>query len=288
MFAEISEELKARITEADPNLAHSWDNLTIAERYDRVIVCDSLNGPKLKLFFGLGDICFWDGDASGKSIHGTLVAEIESWTTLVADRPSEKKLRDMELAQLEQSKKLCDAVRERLLAGVIPDADETGEIIDLLRQFVGETWCSKISFPIWLEKVEKTENRWSRRQFEDAFNDVREPGTPDSDESTALKAIPAAITETPESKEPIILKCDALVHEFSKIWRSIRLDLKDKKRHANGLLHKANVYHGHYDVEMALRWAREEGKIEKNKAEQFVATDQDGVFAATLKQLFRF
>lgn len=176
-FAEIGEGLKARIAEADPCLERDWDNLTTAGRYKRVIVCDSLNGPKSTLFFALGNICFWDGDASGKSIHGALVAEIESWTTLVADRPSEKELRDTKLAQLEQSTKRCDAVRERLLAGVIPEGDETGEIIDLLRQFVGETWCSKISFPIWLEKVEETENRWSRRQLEDAFSAVREPVT---------------------------------------------------------------------------------------------------------------
>lgn len=174
-LAEIGQGLKARIAEADPRLERDWDNLPPAGRYKRVIVCDSLNGPKSRLFDALSNICFWNGDASGKSIHDALVAEIESWKTLVADRPSEKELRDTKLAQLEQSMRRCDAVRERLLAGVIPWSDEIGEIIDLLRQFAGEPWCYQIRFPVWLENVERIP-----KTSEESIS-----GTPESDVPTA-------------------------------------------------------------------------------------------------------
>lgn len=90
----------------------------------------------------------------------------------------------------------------------------------------------------------------------------------------------------PSPKRPELRKNGALVREFSKIWPSIERDIKDKTRHANEQLNKANVSHGYYDVEMALTWAKTEGKITKDKAESYVSSANDSILTAMIGQIF--
>jgi hypothetical protein len=94
-------------------------------------------------------------------------------------------------------------------------------------------------------------------------------------------------SEAPESAVPIeTLKSAALVKEFLYIWPSIEGDIRDKTRHANTLLNEANIKHGYYDVEKALRWAKTEGKITKLKAETYCKTSTDSVFSAIIGQIY--
>lgn len=93
-------------------------------------------------------------------------------------------------------------------------------------------------------------------------------------------------TNAAKSEPTEILKSAALVLEFSGAWPSIERDLRDKTRHANTLLNEANISHGHYDVKMALRWARTEGKISKDKATAYAKTSSNSVLSALIGQLY--
>jgi hypothetical protein len=100
-------------------------------------------------------------------------------------------------------------------------------------------------------------------------------------------AMATAPTGTPDNAAPIeTLKSAALVKEFSCIWPSIKRDIRDKTRHANTLLDEANIKHSYYDVEKALRWAKTEGKITKQKAETYCKTSSNSVFTAMIGQIY--
>ena len=76
----------------------------------------------------------------------------------------------------------------------------------------------------------------------------------------------------------------ALIKELSGVWPSIERDLSDNRR--NGLSVAKLQVHGFWDMNKAVKWASERGKITKQKAEQSIATNPGSVFAATLKQIF--
>jgi len=73
---------------------------------------------------------------------------------------------------------------------------------------------------------------------------------------------PAPVVAVPaESRR--ILKTNALIAELEHEWPSIRADLKEASRRGNEDLKTANVKHGHWDVEMARKWADSRGKLKK-------------------------
>lgn len=150
--------------------------------------------------------------------------------------------------------------------GILPRAirepdNDTPELIDDYLETIGE--------------VRRTPAEWIAAASAN-------PGAPA--EWLALLQPPSGV---PDSAAPIeILKSGALVKEFSYIWPSIEGDIRDKTRHANTLLNEANIKHGYYDVEKALRWAKTEGKIIKQKAETYCKTSTDSVFSAIIGQIY--
>jgi hypothetical protein len=60
-----------------------------------------------------------------------------------------------------------------------------------------------------------------------------------------------------------ILKAMALIAELEHEWPSIRADIREASRRGNEDLKAANVKHGHWDVEIARKWADSRGKLSK-------------------------
>jgi hypothetical protein len=68
------------------------------------------------------------------------------------------------------------------------------------------------------------------------------------------------VEPTPLPPEREKLKRELLVERYERRnWPSIHADLLDGSR--NGLMAAAGEVHGYYDVQRALRWARERGKL---------------------------
>lgn len=120
---------------------------------------------------------------------------------------------------------------------------------------------------------------WARTVWDDLPDEFPRQ----NDETNDANDEQAKATKT-EPRET--LKSSALVREFSGIWPSIERDLRDKTRHSNTLLDEANISHGHYDVQMALRWAKTEGKISKDKASAYAKNATNSVLSALIGQLY--
>lgn len=67
------------------------------------------------------------------------------------------------------------------------------------------------------------------------------------------------VEPTPAPAERETLKREVLVEKYKGIWPSIEADLQEGSR--NGLMAAAGMAHSIYDVQRALRWARERDKL---------------------------
>lgn len=104
--------------------------------------------------------------------------------------------------------------------------------------------------------------------------------TPPTQENQAISAV-----DRNNSTGVVRRKRATLVKELVSIWPTIELDLSDSVR--NGLNCAKLEQHAFWDLNKAVNWAVERGKITKQKAVQSIATVPDSAWAATLKQLFR-
>ena len=109
---------------------------------------------------------------------------------------------------------------------------------------------------------------------------VQFPLQMEAPEPSTVAAVPAPVIER--------RKRNVLIKELIGIWPSIKCDLSDGSRASSGLSKAAKLGGTFWDLNKAITWAVERGKITKKRAEQSVATEPDSVFAATLRQLFKF
>ena len=89
-----------------------------------------------------------------------------------------------------------------------------------------------------------------------------------------------------ETKEGEIRKRSALIKEVDSFWPSVDRDLKDSSR--NGLneaaKHSKNTF---WKPLEAMAWATERGKISKNKAVSFVASNPENALSPMLRHLLK-
>ncbi|MCM8597293.1 MAG: hypothetical protein NFW04_01335 [Candidatus Accumulibacter sp.] len=123
-----------------------------------------------------------------------------------------------------------------------------------------------------------------------ALSDSGQPGAPTlvSDgegEQVALSPTTTA-QEQPKSGEPreVLLKRQAFIDTFQRIWPTIGGDLRDAAR--NGLSEVAkHRKHGFWCVEPALNWAKQRGKIQRDEADAFVRAEGESELSALVRAL---
>ncbi len=98
---------------------------------------------------------------------------------------------------------------------------------------------------------------------------------------------PAASSGTPKNDEHgEIRKRGTFVAEVTSFWPTIEQDLSDSGR--NGLNDVAKHQdHGFWKVEPAIKWATERGKINKGKAQSFIASNKESYLSPMLRILLK-
>lgn len=280
MFESEYAALPATIKERISLIFHfsPWDSLSPKERWDKVFEIDDLNTPKSRLRFALGDVVFW-GKRTGplQTLSAAAERELQEWKNLQANQPSEKDLRDKRIGEMQQWVNRIESLKDLMLIGCIPDTDDIGELVKLLKETVGQPWCRNVRFPVWLDQFycSATVSAETERTTE-ALPTQETAITPDPDKTLGTN-----------DQQPVIrLKRGALIKEFTPFMPSIKRDLSDASRTGSGLSDAAKLGGGFWDVEVILKWGKERGKINKPAAAQTVNSKPESIFAATLKQLF--
>ena len=94
----------------------------------------------------------------------------------------------------------------------------------------------------------------------------------------------ASLPNTVSAQDTGIRKRAALIEEVVSFWSSVEKDLSGSDK--NGL-HEAAKHpkHGFWKVEPALIWARQRGRIDKQRAESYVKRNDESPLSPMLRQL---